>query len=158
MTIDQCKAEGEPRIITLQIKSNSGQYENLDECKTYKVSMIKYLADLNNLHINIQFIIVLFEYENECNHINHIIPSRFLFHSPKIVWANWKEISETFSPPTVSDLKEENMQNVGSKFPLFKIFSLIVRKKKREKVQQFSCWFACKQSTYCVHKAERGRG
>lgn len=37
--------------------------------------------------------------------------------SPQNSVGKLKEISETFSPPTVSDLKEENMQNVGSTFP-----------------------------------------
>ena len=43
MTIDRCKPKG-ARIIELQIKSNSGQFENLDESKTYKVATVKFLA------------------------------------------------------------------------------------------------------------------
>ena len=44
MTIDRCRPKG-ARIMKLQIKSNSGQYENLDESKTYKVSTVKFVAN-----------------------------------------------------------------------------------------------------------------
>ena len=41
--------------------------------------------------------------------------------SPQNSVGKLKEISETFSPPTVSDLKEENMQTVGSILPLLNL-------------------------------------
>ena len=37
MTIDQCKNSNESRIIKLQVKSYNGQYEDLDNTKSYKV-------------------------------------------------------------------------------------------------------------------------
>ena len=37
MTIDHCKNSNESRIIKLQVKSYNGQYEDLDNTKSYKV-------------------------------------------------------------------------------------------------------------------------
>ena len=37
MTIDQCNNSNESRIIKLQVKSYNGQYEDLDNTKSYKV-------------------------------------------------------------------------------------------------------------------------
>ena len=45
----------------------------------------------------------------------------FPAHSAQNSVGKLKEISETFSPPTVSDLKEENMQTVGSILPLLNL-------------------------------------
>ena len=83
--------------------------------------MIKYLADLNNLHINIQFIIVCLNMKICVITLITLFPAGPL----KECW-EIEEISKTFSPPTVSDLREENMQNVGSKYQLLKIFSSII--------------------------------
>ena len=53
----------------------------------------------------------------------------FPAHSPQNSVGKLKEISETFSPPTVSDLKGENMQKMSDQHfhdikPFFPYFSL----------------------------------
>ena len=62
--------------------------------------------------ISIQFIIVCLNMKMSVITLITLFPA----HSAQNSVGKLKEISETFIPPTVSDLKEENMQNVGSTF------------------------------------------
>ena len=62
----------------------------------------------------------------------------FPAHSPQSSVGKLKEISETFSPPTVSDLKGENMQKMSDQhFHDIKPLSLFFAKNKTNEVNIF---------------------